>query len=89
MDFELILQALGEQTRYKIFQLLLDDEYCVGGLAKTLKISDSAVSQHVSILKEANIVIGKKVGYYTHLTVNRDSLNEFLEWFAKRIIKED
>ncbi|MBN2540294.1 MAG: winged helix-turn-helix transcriptional regulator [Bacilli bacterium] len=85
MDLELIIRVLGEETRYKIFQLLLKDEYCVGGLAKTLKISDAAVSQHIKILREHNIVIGRKVGYYTHLSVNKDTMKEFINLFKEKI----
>jgi DNA-binding transcriptional ArsR family regulator len=81
MDLEKILSVLGDETRYKIFKLLLKDEYCVGGLAKTLKISDSAVSQHVKILKDYDIVVGRKVGYYTHLSVNKETMKDFIQQF--------
>ena len=81
MDLEKILSVLGDETRYKIFKLLLKDEYCVGGLAKTLKISDSAVSQHVKILRDHDIVVGRKVGYYTHLSVNKETMKDFIQQF--------
>jgi ArsR family transcriptional regulator len=81
MDLEMILKVLGDETRYKIFKLLLKDEYCVGGLAKTLNISDSAVSQHVKILKDYNIVKGRKVGYYIHLSVNKETMKAFIDQF--------
>jgi len=85
MDIETILKILGDETRYKIFKLLLNAEYCVGGLAKTLNISDSAVSQHVKILRESNIVVGRKVGYYTHLSVNKETMKQFIKLFQEEI----
>lgn len=85
MNIEKILKVLGDETRYKIFQLLLNDEYCVGGLAKALKITDSAVSQHLKMLKEADIVVGRKVGYYTHHIVNKDNMNDFIKQFKEEI----
>ncbi len=83
-NYSNIFKALGDETRLKIVHLLLNAEYCVGGLAKALKISDSAVSQHMKILKDAKLVFGKKVGYYTHYRVQKEGLeliiNEIKKW---------
>lgn len=83
-DYSKIFKALGDETRLKIVHLLVNEEYCVGGLAKTLKITSSAVSQHLKVLKEVNLVSGRKVGYYTHHTVVNESLikiaNEIKKW---------
>ncbi len=72
--YSVIFKALGDDTRLKIVRLLSKDEYCVGGLAKHFKMTDSAISQHLKVLKEANLVVGKKVGYYTHYMVNKEGL---------------
>ncbi|MDC0558873.1 metalloregulator ArsR/SmtB family transcription factor [Candidatus Izimaplasma bacterium] len=79
-----IFKALGDETRLKIIQLLFTGDHCVGGLAKQLGISNSAVSQQLSILKEANLVSSKKVGYYSHYSVQKEELslviNEIKKW---------
>jgi DNA-binding transcriptional ArsR family regulator len=74
-EYSLVFKALGDETRLKIVHLLVSNDYCVGGLAKALGITDSAVSQHLKVLKEAGLVEGKKVGYYTHYSVKRERLN--------------
>ena len=83
-EFSKIFKALGDERRLRIVHLLVNDEYCVGGLAKTLNITDSAVSQHLKVLKEVNLVDCKKVGYYTHYSVKKERLdiivNEIKKW---------
>ena len=69
-----ILKALSDQTRLNLVNLLVSHDYCVGALANRLDISESAVSQHLKILRNAGIVKGEKRGYFTHYFVDRDSL---------------
>jgi len=65
------MKALSDETRFKIVNLLLEKNYCVRALSKQLKISESAVSQHLKILKSTEILIGEKRGYFMHYKVNK------------------
>jgi DNA-binding transcriptional ArsR family regulator len=56
--------------------VLLSHDLCVRTLAHRLQISESAVSQHLQILRKAGLVRGEKRGYWTHYAVNREVLNE-------------
>lgn len=69
-------KALGDETRFKIFLLLSEQRICVKGLAKKLKVSESAVSQHIKVLKQAGLLKGEKMGYYMHYNVQKDVLKE-------------
>ena len=71
-----ILKTLSDETRYKLVNLLLKHDLCVGALATRLNISESAVSQHLKILRDAGIVRGDKRGYYTHYYVEREILKQ-------------
>lgn len=71
MELTNVLKAISDETRMKIIRLLLEHDYCVRGLAKRLGISESAVSQHVKVMKEANILVGEKRGYFIHYEVNK------------------
>jgi DNA-binding transcriptional ArsR family regulator len=46
----------------------------VSALAKKLGYSESAISQHLKILRNAGLVKGDKRGYYTHYYVDRQIL---------------
>ena len=62
MDTALLLKALGDPTRFMIFQQILSRKHCVRSLSKKLGISKSAVSQHMKILREAGLVYGERFG---------------------------
>lgn len=69
-----VLKALADESRYKIVCALLEKGWCVGGLARELEMSKPAVSQHLQVLRKANLVTGEKEGYYTYYSVNRETL---------------
>ena len=71
---EKILKALGEPRRYQLLQLMSCRSYCVRALAVKSGLSESAVSQHLKILREAGLVHGIKKGYYTHYRLDKDAL---------------
>lgn len=68
------LKALGDPKRFLLLQLMSERGYCVSALAHRSELSESAVSQHLKILREAGLVYGVKRGYYTHYSVDRDAL---------------
>lgn len=71
---EKILKALGDSKRYQLLQLMSRRSYCVRALAQSSELSESAVSQHLKVLREAGLVYGVKRGYYTHYCVDKDAL---------------
>jgi DNA-binding transcriptional ArsR family regulator len=61
-------RALGDASRSKILHALLTGELCVCDLAALIGISESAVSQHLRVLRSLRIVRNRKVGrvvYYS------------------------
>ena len=66
MELDRMLKALGEPMRLKIYQALLERKHCVRSLSKKFGISESAISQHMKVMKEAGLVYGEKFGYHTH-----------------------
>ncbi len=76
MEITKVLKAMADETRFKILKLLLHHNYCVRALSKKLGITESAISQHIKVLKEANLIVGARKGYYMHYDVNRDMLQK-------------
>ncbi|NLM44608.1 MAG: winged helix-turn-helix transcriptional regulator [Clostridiales bacterium] len=76
MEVTKILKAIADETRFKMLKLLLQHNYCVRALARKLGLSESAISQHIKVLKEAGLLIGVKKGYYMHYDVDRDILRQ-------------
>ena len=75
---ELILKALGEPKRFQLLQLMAQRGYCVSALARKSQLSESAVSQHLKILRDAGLVIGVKRGYYTHYSLDKAALGQVI-----------
>jgi len=82
--FMLVLKALADETRFRIINLLLTHDLCVGALADHLGISKAAVSQHLQILRKAGLVRGEKRGYWTHYSVDTSAIHQIVEDLLKR-----
>jgi DNA-binding transcriptional ArsR family regulator len=83
-DFVLVLKALADESRFRIINLLLTHDLCVGALAGHLNISKAAVSQHLQILRRAGLVRGEKRGYWTHYGVEKSAILQIAEELTKR-----
>ena len=57
-----ILKALGHPTRLWMAERLADGEKCVCELAENIDADVSTISKHLSILKQAGVVIDEKRG---------------------------
>jgi len=69
-----IFQALSVESRVQIVLLLKERSLCVNALAHHLQITTAAVSQHLRILRQANVVIADKQGNFVHYRLNPETL---------------
>lgn len=83
MEIDKMLKALGEPMRYKIFCSLLERKHCVRSLSKKLGITESAISQHIKVMKESGLVYGEKFGYHMHYLPSQEALNALADCFAE------
>ena len=66
--------ALGDRTRRTIFSRLARRPCSVGELARDLPVSRPAVSQHLKVLKDADLVTARRDGNRRIYQVNPDGL---------------
>ncbi len=76
-----VLDALGHTTRRSILEQLLDGPMPVGVLADRLPISRPAVSQHLRVLKAADLVTESVVGTRHLYGVNPAGLDAVRAYF--------
>ncbi len=50
---------------------------CVNALANNLGVTQSAVSQHLRVLRQVGIVRGERKGSFVHYTIDRNRLDSF------------
>lgn len=61
-DLDAILRAIAEPHRRQILALLRDREVAAGSIAERFRITRSAVSQHLTVLKQAGLVSERRDG---------------------------
>lgn len=83
-DLVKVFKALSDETRLKILLIISKRTICQKGISRHLGISESAVSQHIKVLKESGIVTGIKQGYSVIYVINDDCFIE-AKFFLKMI----
>jgi ArsR family transcriptional regulator len=69
-DAELFFSALADQTRLRLLNLMRDGEVCVCFFAETLGTNNPKISRHLSYLKRADLVTGRRDGKWMHYRIN-------------------
>jgi len=82
METDKLMKALGEPMRLKIFLKLLERKHCVRSLSKKLGITESAVSQHMKVLRETGLVYGERFGYHVHYFPDQEALDHLASFFC-------
>ncbi len=80
-----IFKALSDPTRLRLVKLLNDcppgvcqgGPLCVNALAHQLGVTQSAVSQHLRILRQAGLVSGARRGTFMHYSLDPDGLKKY------------
>ena len=75
------LTALGDPTRRAIFERLAEAPSAVGELAKEFPVSRPAVSQHLKVLKDAELVVDRQVGNRRIYQVDLDGVAALRAYF--------
>ena len=73
-DLVSFYKALASRSRLRILALLEARPLCVNALARSLGISQPAVSQHLEVLKRARLVVGERVGTMVHYRLDREEI---------------
>jgi ArsR family transcriptional regulator len=74
-----IFKALSDPTRLRLVKLLNDQDnaLCVNALSERLGVTQSAVSQHLRVLKQAGLVTSERRGYHVHYEIDRTRLSQY------------
>jgi ArsR family transcriptional regulator, arsenate/arsenite/antimonite-responsive transcriptional repressor len=88
-DFMNITRALSDENRVRIITALNDRELCVCQIIDLLQLSPSTVSKHLSILRNARLLSGRKQGRWMHYSLALDSgrpmVTEAIEWVLRSV----
>ena len=83
-----VFKAISDPTRREILKLLNDKDLSAGEIAKHFDISKHALTKHLNILREAELVSSEKQGnfviYSINVTVLQQALSGFMAIFGKK-----
>ena len=74
------LTALADPTRRSIFEHIVEGPRAVVELAALLPVSRPAVSQHLRVLKEAELVVDQRVGARHLYQLNPTGIGALRTW---------
>ena len=78
-----VLDALGDRTRRTILEKLSSGPVAVGVLADQLPVSRPAVSQHLRVLKAAELVVESVAGTRRLYRINQSGLRIVRDYFDR------
>lgn len=82
---ERVFQALASTPRRKILAYLAHAELSAGDIAARFEMSKPAVSQHLSVLENAGLIVGDKRGQYVFYRLVPDTLANVLNGYVQEI----
>lgn len=87
MAIDEVFKAMADPTRRRILRLLTVGEQTAGEIAQSFEISGPSMSHHFNVLKNADLIKGRRDGqqilYSLNTTVVEDALAFFFDVFAK------
>ena len=83
MSLQLTLKALSDPTRREILNLLKTGAMAAGDIAARFDMTAAAVSRHLSVLKDADLIRDKRDGKFIFYELNASVLEEILLWITK------
>jgi DNA-binding transcriptional ArsR family regulator len=77
-----VLLAMANENRIRLINLLLDGELSVGDLGQEIGISQSALSQHLAVLRRAKLVVTRRVAQRVYYSLASQTPKKVLDVLA-------
>ena len=82
MGLQQTLKALADPTRREILNLLKQGKLSAGEITDHFDITAAAISRHLSVLKEADLIEDTREGKYIFYELNASVLEEIMLWIS-------
>ena len=78
-----LFKALNDQTRREILEMLRENDMTAGEIADKFDMTKPSISHHLSLLKQANLVIDVRKGQFIYYSLNTTVMDDIIKWFLK------
>ena len=82
MGLQKTMKALSDPVRREILELLKSGRMAAGDIAGHFAITDAAISRHLSVLTEADLIRDTREGKFIFYDLNTSVLEEILLWVS-------
>jgi len=83
MGLQQTMRALSDPIRREILSLLKEGRMAAGDIVDHFDVTGAAISRHLSILKEADLIRDHREGKFIFYELNASVLEEILLWVAE------
>ena len=83
MSLQNTLKALSDPIRREILNLLKSGPMAAGDISARFDVTGAAVSRHLPVLKEADLIRDKREGKFIFYELNASVLEEILLWITE------
>ena len=80
MGFQTTMKALSDPSRRQILDMLKAGRLSAGEIAGKFPVSGAAVSKHLSVLKDADLIRDTREGKFIFYELNTSVLEEVMLW---------
>lgn len=80
MGIQNTLKALSDPTRREILNLLKEKRMSAGDIVEKFSVSGAAISRHLSLLKDADLIRDERDGKYIYYEINTSVLEDVMLW---------
>ena len=82
MGIQQTMKALSDPIRREILSLLKTGRLSAGEITENFPVSGAAVSKHLSVLKEADLIRDTREGKFISYELNASVLEEVMLWLV-------
>ena len=82
MSLQETLKALSDPTRREILQMLRGGSKSAGEISDHFDITAAAISRHLSVLKDADLIRDQREGKFIIYTLNTSVLEDVMLWIT-------
>ena len=83
MGIQATLKALSDPTRREILELLKAGCMAAGEIVDHFEFTAPAISRHLSVLKDADLIRDTREGKYIYYELNASVLEEIMLWITQ------
>ncbi|MBP6492083.1 MAG: winged helix-turn-helix transcriptional regulator [Clostridia bacterium] len=81
--YALMMKALGDESRVKIFDMLKSGELCACKVLEEFNITQPTLSYHMKILCDSGLVRGRRDGIWMRYTINKEAYERLMSFLEK------